>query len=82
MGIDQFDIHFRYVLWAVIADVAPETTIYTRGDAPTDAGVMLDVPLTVGFSVGQGRVLYTTFHQEPGIESATERLLRFLMFEL
>jgi hypothetical protein len=82
MGIDQFDIHFRYVLWAVIADVAPETTIYTRGDAPTDAGIMPDVPLTVGFSVGQGRVLYTTFHQEPGIESATEQLLRLLMFEL
>ena len=82
MGVHEFDIHFNYTLWGVIETTAPDTTIYTRGDAPTSEGILEDMPLTVGFSAGQGRVLYTSFHQEPGVDSATERLLQLLMFEL
>ena len=82
MGVHEFAIHFNYTLWGVIETTAPDTTIYTRGDAPTSEGILEDMPLTVGFSAGQGRVLYTSFHQEPGVDSATERLLQLLMFEL
>jgi hypothetical protein len=82
MGVSQFDIHFNYTLWAIIENVAATTTIYTRGDTPTSEGVLPDMPLTVGFESGQGRVIYTSFHQEPGVDSATARLLQLLMFEL
>ena len=82
MGTSTFDIHFNYTLWAIVESVAADTQVYTRGDAPTSDGVKVDVPLTVGFARGQGRVLYTSFHQEPGVDSATQQLLRLLMFEL
>lgn len=82
MGADQFDIHFNYTLWAIIADVAVGTDIYTRGDTPTSEGTMANMPLTIGFTAGQGRVIYTSFHQEPGVDSATARLLQLLIFEL
>jgi hypothetical protein len=82
MGQSTFDIHFNYTLWAIIDAVSADTTVYTRGDAPTSEGTKVDVPLTVGFSPGAGRVLYTSFHQESGANSATQQLLRLLMFEL
>ena len=33
-------------------------------------------------TAGAGRVLYTSFHQEPGISLEQERVLELLMFEL
>ena len=65
-----------------IDDVAAAATIYTRGNTPTSEGTLTNMPLTVGFTAGQGRVIYTSFHQEPGVDSATARLLQLLMFEL
>jgi hypothetical protein len=41
-----------------------------------------NIPHTVGFSFGAGKVLYTSFHQEPGINFDQERILQLLMFEL
>jgi hypothetical protein len=82
MGQASFDITFAYTLWAIIDDVGAGTTVFTRGDVPTSEGTLTDVPLTVGFGAGAGRVVYTSFHQESGANSATQQLLRFLVFEL
>jgi hypothetical protein len=43
-------------------------------------------PLTVGFSVGSGRVTYTSYHNEPSFGASgfvpVERIMQFLVFEL
>ena len=60
-----------------------QVTTYIRGDAALDSGQTLqDVPHTVAFRPGAGRVLFTSFHQEPGINPDMERVLRLLIFEL
>ena len=41
-----------------------------------------DAPLSVGFTIGAGRVVFTTFHQEPSSDPEIEKLLRLLVFEL
>ena len=35
-----------------------------------------------GFSPGSGKVIYSSFHQEPGINVQQERVLQLLVFQL
>lgn len=81
------ELHYPYGAWAVMQGVAPDVRIYIRGDANVRniAGSLEtigDVPHTVGFSAGQGKVIYTSFHQEPGLNLDAQRVLQLLVFEL
>jgi hypothetical protein len=90
MGQDTLNMDYPLGRWAVMTAVASGVTVYVRGDARVCGGIAtcftqqdrLNVPHTVGFSPGAGRVLYTSFHQEPGINLDQERILQLLMFEL
>lgn len=77
------ELHYPLLAWAVIQDVSPNVTVYIRADAPLmDGSTLGNVPHTVRFIGGQGRVLYTSFHQEANISEQMEHALRILMFEL
>ncbi|MBI1944592.1 MAG: carboxypeptidase regulatory-like domain-containing protein [Deltaproteobacteria bacterium] len=77
------ELHYPLLAWAVIQDVFANVTVYIRADAPLmDGTTLANVPHTVRFSGGQGRVLYTSFHQEANISEQMEHALRILMFEL
>ncbi|OGQ20451.1 MAG: hypothetical protein A2138_26740 [Deltaproteobacteria bacterium RBG_16_71_12] len=77
------ELHYPLLAWAVIQDVSQNVTVYIRADAPLMDGTTLsNVPHTVRFLGGQGRVLYTSFHQEANISEQMEHALRILMFEL
>lgn len=77
------ELHYPLLAWAVMENVAPNVTVYIRADAPLMNGTTLsNVPHTVRFTGGQGRVLYTSFHQEANISEQMEQALRILMFEL
>lgn len=88
MGQSTLEIHYPLSQWAVMSAVAPDVTTYLRADARVDQGgfsgttTLSNVPHTVGFGYGEGRVIYTSFHQEPGLNVAAERLLQLLVFEL
>jgi hypothetical protein len=83
LGQSSMELHYPLISWAVIESAATTTTVYVRGDAPLDNGTSLqDVPHTVAFRPGQGRVLFTSFHQEPGINPDMQRVLQLLIFEL
>ena len=64
--------------------VADDVTVYLQADAPLMAGggVVIDSPLIISFTHGDGQVLYSSFHQEPGVSADQEAILRFWMFEL
>jgi hypothetical protein len=87
MGQASIELHYPFGAWAVMTEVVPAVRVYIRGDATvTDAAgataTLSDVPHTVGFAVGEGRVIYTSFHQEPGLNLAAQRVLQLLVFEL
>ncbi len=89
MGQSSLEIHYQLQQWAVMTDVSSEVRVYLRADADIASGgffggsdTLDDVPHTVGFEYGQGKVIYTSFHQEPGLNVDAERLLQLLVFEL
>jgi hypothetical protein len=87
MGQSYVEIHYALAAWAVMESVSSQVTVYLRADADTGdifstSSTLYDVPHTVGFSHGQGKVIYTSFHQEPGLNLDAERLLQLLVFEL
>jgi hypothetical protein len=83
LGQTSMVLHYPLVAWVVMESVSPSTTIYIRGDAEIYTGATLrDVPHTVAFRPGAGRVLFTSFHQEAGINPDMQRVLQLLIFEL
>lgn len=86
LGSSTMTLHYPLAAWVVMESVVPSATVYVQGDAQVSeaAGVsnLSDVPHTVAFRPGSGRVLYTSFHQEPGINPEMERVLQLLIFEL
>ncbi len=83
LGQNSMELHYPLSAWVVIDDASPSTTVYIRGDAELDSGTVLtNVPHTVAFRPGSGRVLFTSFHQEPGINPDMQRVLQLLIFEL
>jgi hypothetical protein len=70
-GADQVDIEFRFGSFALVSQVAQGVTTYLRGDVGyrVNGGVstLPETPITVGFSDGLGRVIFTSFHQESNL---------------
>jgi hypothetical protein len=90
LGTQQLTLHYPYSIWAVIEDTAPSVRVIIRGDAwwtnddTFETGMVADAPHTVTFrpAVGSGKVVFSSFHQEPGIDVQQERVLQMLMFQL
>ncbi len=83
LGQTSMELHYPLAQWAVMESVSAETTVYVRANAKLDTGVTLqNVPHTIAFRPGAGRVLFTSFHQEAGINPDMQRILQLLMFEL
>lgn len=69
--------------FAAMQSVSSTVQVYISGDAPLYTGQTLaDAPHLVGFPYGAGKVVYTSFHQEPGVHPQMEQVLHLLMFEL
>jgi hypothetical protein len=65
---DKIGITFDFSNWSVIESVADDVTVYLRSDIqykPTpdaDYTSQDDTPILVSFNVGQGKVVYSSFH--------------------
>lgn len=68
--------------WAIMQSVASDVRVYIRGPAESSLSFDPDAPYTIGFEHGDGEVIYTSWHQEPGINVDAERTLQLLIFEL
>lgn len=84
---DTVDIYHFLPAWAVIDAVSDPQAVKMWVDGTVDffGSVGVVKPLTVSFSYGKGKVLYTSYHtsEEPhsGVEPQ-ERILQYLMFEM
>ena len=70
-GADIVNIDFRFGNFAVISQVEQGVTTYLRGDVNYRVNGTVsnlpETPITVGFSDGLGRVIFTSFHQESNV---------------
>ena len=83
LGAPTVALHFGLTTWAVMTNTAPDVTVYIKADVPLLNGDTIhDAPMTIGFTHGAGKVVYSSFHEEPGIGAGQEQILKLLMFEL
>ncbi len=84
MGSGVVGLHFGLTTWSVMVGTAPDVDVYIKADGVPllDGSVLDNVPMTVGFDHGSGRVVYSSFHEEPGIGEGQEQILKLIMFEL
>jgi hypothetical protein len=83
LQLTAVQIHYGLATWSVMVGTATDVHVYLEGDAPLLNGdVIEDAPQIVGFDHGEGRVVYSSFHQEPGIGAEQEEVLKLIMFEL
>ena len=66
---------------AVGTNAAANTKIHIVGNVNMLGSTLSNAPLMVSHTPG-GKVLYTTFHNEPQITQDMEKILNFLVFEL
>jgi hypothetical protein len=82
-GRSTATLHYPLSRWSMMEDVADGVDVYLTADAETvDNRTIRDAPQIVGFDHGEGRVTYSSFHQEPGSHPDQLRILQLLMFEL
>lgn len=83
LGRSTATLHYPLETWSMIQSVAEDVDVYLIADPQAlDGHVVEDAPQIVGFDHGQGRVTYSSFHQEPGSHPDQLRILQLLMFEL
>ncbi|MDP2342083.1 MAG: carboxypeptidase-like regulatory domain-containing protein [Deltaproteobacteria bacterium] len=83
LGRSTANLHYALETWSTMTAVGADVDVYLRADSPLLDGTTLeDVPQIVGFGHGEGRIIYSSFHQEPGSHPDQVRLLELLMFEL
>ncbi len=68
IGSAVADINFDLDMWVVVEGVGAGTEVLLQGDVPiwgTWGSTMLpNAPIATRFDIGEGRVIYTTFHNE------------------
>ena len=95
LTLSDFDISVTFQAGSIITQVAPGVTIFLEADMNYRHDGVIDAlentPVTVGFGVGLGRVIFTSFHQEndPGntdfvdvLNGPEDDVLQYLIFAL
>lgn len=83
LGKSTATITFDAPVWAVIDSVPESSRVLVSGPVVTMDGTELpDRPYLVQFEAGQGRVTYTTFHNEVQTTEDVDVLLEQLLFQL
>lgn len=83
LGRNNATINFDASIWAVIDSVAQGTQVLVEGPVVTvDETQLSKRPYLVQFPAGQGRVTYTSFHNEAQTTGDMDILLEQLLFQL
>ncbi|OGQ14014.1 MAG: hypothetical protein A2138_21925 [Deltaproteobacteria bacterium RBG_16_71_12] len=83
LGRSVIDLHYGLSTWSAMVGVDESVHVYIEADSPLLTGQVLEhAPQLVGFDHGAGRVIYSSFHQEPGIGVDQEQVVRLILFEL
>ncbi|MBD3372599.1 MAG: hypothetical protein GF403_07790 [Candidatus Coatesbacteria bacterium] len=80
LGASTVDIYYDLPYWVVIEDVGAGTETLIQGDVTYYGGSLEDSPLMVDFAYGDGKVGYTTFHNEPQLDDTVRTVLVYFIF--
>ena len=68
IGSAMAEINFDLDMWVVMEEVGAGAEVLLQGDVPIwdvwGSAYLYDVPIAARFNIGEGRVLYTAFHNE------------------
>ena len=79
LGKQSVSLNYDLPAWVAVESVPAATETHIIG-SPLFVGT--GVPLMVSHTQGQGKVLYTTFHNEPQVTDDMVKILQFLVFSL
>ncbi len=84
LGSASATIHYDLAGWAMTVGAESGTEVLVTGSPTTlwEEQPLQDVPLAVRFEEGAGRVVFTTFHNEPQITADMELMLREIILSL
>jgi len=82
MGKSVVDLYYDLSAWVVIDGVGSGTNTDIQGDINTSEGPLQDLPLLVNFTDDNGKVIYTTFHNEAQVTADAEKILKYFVFEM
>jgi hypothetical protein len=78
LGKSTVELNYNLAGWETLTSVSSDTVTMIRGNG----GEVGTDPLLIQFAVGEGRVTFTTFHNEAQTTSDMDRILAFLVFTL
>jgi len=84
LASDTADIHYDLAGWVIAENADATSEVLVRGHPYTfwDDTPVANAPLAVRFQEGTGKVLFTTFHNEPQITQDMEDMLREIILSL
>ena len=91
LGGSTVTLNYDLGAWIVTEGVGPGTRVLVSGPAPAldvsnpynpQVVTVNNAPLMVQFEHGQGKVMYTTFHNEAQTTGDMDIILEFMVFEL
>ena len=71
----EVELYYQLPAWVVAEDVGEGSSVIVEGSPPTDAGSLIDAPLTIRAPQGKGSALYTTFHNESQATADAKQIL-------
>ena len=78
LGKKEVELNYDLGAWVVADGAGPQTQVHIEGNV----SLVGNVPLMLSHDQGLGRVLYTTFHNEPQVTGDMQNILEFLVFTL
>ncbi|HIA02645.1 MAG TPA: hypothetical protein EYN66_12175 [Myxococcales bacterium] len=81
LGKNTVNLNYDLGMWVVVENAAANTKIHIQGNVNMLGQSISNAPLMLSHTPG-GKVLYTTFHNEPQMTQDMEKILNFLVFEL
>ena len=82
-GINNVSISFDLSEWIIMDRVDDQTEILVSGSpATTTGGTANNVPLMVLRKFGQGKFVYTSFHNEQQVSEDMVKLLKYLIWQM
>jgi hypothetical protein len=79
---DSVQINYDLGSWEILDTLSTRPRILLRGDYSTYSGPHIDKPLAILIDHGQGRVVYTTFHNEANVTRDAVEVLTYFLFIL
>jgi hypothetical protein len=79
-GRTKVAIAYDLSAWKTLSQISNVPAVLVRGTVATDLSGSQNQALAISFTVGSGRVVYTTFHNEAGVTIDQLAVLRYFIY--